>query len=71
MRTGTAGGRGVRPIRESGHVDEGDSVCETQIRTVSRDVYTPVAGELAETVVGEDGAVADGDTLAWMVPDAR
>jgi len=57
-------------VREGGHVDEDDSLCEIQIEKVSLDVYAPVTGTLDEIVVGEDGEFADGDTLGWMIADA-
>jgi pyruvate/2-oxoglutarate dehydrogenase complex dihydrolipoamide acyltransferase (E2) component len=56
-------------VREGGRVDADESLCEVQIEKVSLDVYAPVAGTLDEIVAGEDDEFADGDTLAWMVPD--
>lgn len=58
-------------FREGQTVDEGDSLCEIQVEKVSLDIHAPVAGELAEIVLGEDDEFERGARLAWIDPEAR
>jgi pyruvate/2-oxoglutarate dehydrogenase complex dihydrolipoamide acyltransferase (E2) component len=55
-------------VREGATVDEGDTLCEIQIEKVSIDVTAPVAGQLAEIVLGEDAEFERGATLAYIEP---
>jgi pyruvate/2-oxoglutarate dehydrogenase complex dihydrolipoamide acyltransferase (E2) component len=55
-------------VREGATVDEGDTLCEIQIEKVSIDATAPVAGTLAEIVLGEDAEFERGATLAYIEP---
>ncbi|MFD1512695.1 lipoyl domain-containing protein [Halomarina rubra] len=56
-------------VREGGHADAGDTICEIQIEKVSIDVPMPVAGTVTERLVGENDVFARGDPLARIDPD--
>ena len=56
-------------VREGGHADEGDTVCEIQIEKVSIDVPMPVTGTVVERLVEENSVFARGDPLARVEPD--
>lgn len=56
-------------IREGGHVDEGDALCEFQVEKVSVDVPAPASGTLDEIALDEDDEFEKGEMLAWIRPD--
>ena len=56
-------------VREGGHVDAGETLCEIQIEKVSVDVDAPESGTLAERVVPESGEFRRGDVLARIDPE--
>ena len=56
-------------VREGGHADVDDVICEIQIEKVSIDVPMPVAGTVTERLVAENEAFARGDPLARVQPD--
>jgi pyruvate/2-oxoglutarate dehydrogenase complex dihydrolipoamide acyltransferase (E2) component len=50
-------------VREGGHVEAGETVCEIQIEKVSVDVPAPESGTLVERTVGENEEFRRGDVL--------
>lgn len=56
-------------VREGGHVEEGETVCEIQVEKVSVDVPAPASGRVAEIRVRANEQFGRGDALGRIEPD--
>ena len=56
-------------VREGGHVDDGETLCEIQVEKVSVDVPAPASGPLVEILVGENEEFHREDALGRIEPD--